>query len=70
MSSDDAEVRQELERVDQLIASLEGHGSSWTEETPDSADAASDLTSAAEDEAVLEQLRARRDRLQEQLGED
>jgi histidinol-phosphate/aromatic aminotransferase/cobyric acid decarboxylase-like protein len=70
MASSDDDIRGDLERVEQLIASLTRKESEWSEETPDSADAASGLTSAAEDEAVLEQLRARRDRLKAQLGED
>jgi RNA polymerase-binding transcription factor DksA len=70
MSSDDPDVRSELERVEKLIESMESGRSSWTEETPDNADAASDLTSTAEDQAVLDQLRARRDRLKDQLDGD
>ncbi|MGA9102810.1 hypothetical protein [Aeromicrobium sp.] len=69
MSPTGDDIRQDLERVEKLIASLSRSESSWTEDTPDNADAASDLTSAAEDEAVLEQLRERRDRLKGQLGE-
>jgi hypothetical protein len=70
MSPSDADIRRDLERVEQLIKSLSRQESDWTEETPDNADAASDLTSAAEDQAVLEQLRERRDRLKAQLGDD
>ena len=69
MSPTGDDIRQDLERVEKLIASLSRSESSWTEDTPDNADAASDLTGAAEDEAVLEQLRERRDRLKAQLGE-
>ncbi|MGH3456992.1 hypothetical protein [Aeromicrobium sp.] len=68
MSTDDAETRSELERVEQLIASLTKQDR-HAEETPDGADAASGLTQAAEDEAVLEQLRNRRDRLRARLEE-
>ena len=68
--SDADDIRRDLERVERLIQSLTSRESDWTEETPDNADAASDLTSAAEDEAVLEQLRERRDRLKAQLEED
>jgi len=67
MSPSDDDIRNDLERVEKLIASLTRQNSDWTEETPDNADSASDLTSAAEDEAVLEQLRERRDRLKAQL---
>lgn len=70
MSPTDDDIRSDLERVELLIASLTRQESDWTEETPDNADAASDLTSTAEDAAVLEQLRERRDRLKAQLGED
>jgi hypothetical protein len=70
MSPEGDKIRHDLERVEQLIASLSRDESSWTEDTPDNADAASDLTSAAEDEAVLEQLRERRDRLKAQLGDE
>ena len=70
MAPSDDEIRRDLERVEQLIGSLTNRESDWTEETPDNADAASDLTSAAEDEAVLEQLRERRDRLKAQLADD
>ena len=70
MSPGDDDIRKDLEKVEKLIASLTRQDSDWTEETPDNADAASDLTSAAEDEAVLEQLRDRRDRLKAQLGDD
>lgn len=70
MASSDDDIRRDLERVERLIASLTRKESDWTEETPDNADAASDLTSTAEDEAVLEQLRERRDRLKGQLSED
>lgn len=70
MGPSNADIRRDLERVEQLIESLTRKGSDWTEETPDNADAASDLTSAAEDEAVLEQLRERRDRLKTQLADD
>jgi hypothetical protein len=70
MSPGDDDIRTDLEKVEKLIASLTRQDSDWTEETPDNADAASDLTSAAEDEAVLEQLRERRDRLKAQLGDD
>ena len=70
MSPTDDDIRSDLERVERLIASLTRQESDWTEETPDNADAASGLTSTAEDEAVLEQLRERRDRLKVQLGED
>jgi hypothetical protein len=70
MSSSDDDIRSDLERVEMLIASLTQKTSDWTEETPDNADAASDLTSAAEDAAVLEQLIERRDRLKAQLGDD
>ena len=70
MASSDDDIRRDLHRVEQLIESLTHRDSGWTEETPDNADAASDLTSTAEDEAVLEQLRERRDRLKAQLGED
>jgi len=70
MSPTDDDIRGDLERVERLIASLTHQESDWTEETPDNADAASGLTSTAEDEAVLEQLRERRDRLKAQLGED
>ena len=68
--SDADDIRRDLERVERLIESLTSRESDWTEETPDNADAASDLTSAAEDEAVLEQLRERRDRLKAQLEDD
>jgi hypothetical protein len=70
MSPADDDIRRDLRRVEQLIESLSRQESDWTEETPDNADAASDLTSAAEDEAVLTQLRERRDRLKAQLGDD
>ena len=70
MGPGDDDIRSDLEKVEKLIASLTRQDSDWTEETPDNADAASDLTSAAEDEAVLEQLRERRDRLKAQLGDD
>ena len=70
MSPSDDDIRNDLERVEKLIASLTRQDSDWTEETPDNADSASDLTSAAEDEAVLEQLRERRDRLKAQLEDD
>ena len=70
MGSGDDDIRSDLARVEKLIASLTRQDSDWTEETPDNADAASDLTSTAEDEAVLEQLRERRDRLKAQLGDD
>ncbi|MFZ0140214.1 MAG: hypothetical protein WAL70_03950 [Aeromicrobium sp.] len=70
MSPGDDDIRKDLEKVEKLIASLTRQDSDWTEETPDNADAASDLTSAAEDEAVLEQLRERRDRLKAQLYDD
>ena len=70
MSPADDDIRRDLERVELLIESLTRRESDWTEETPDNADAASDLTSTAEDAAVLEQLRERRDRLMAQLGED
>ena len=70
MSPGDDDIREDLEKVEKLIASLTRQDSDWTEETPDNADAASDLTSAAEDEAVLEQLRERRDRLKAQLDDD
>jgi hypothetical protein len=69
MDPSEDDIRADLERVELLIASLTRQDSDWTEETPDNADAASDLTSAAEDEAVLQQLRERRDRLKAQLGE-
>lgn len=69
MSPGDDDIRKDLEKVEKLIASLTRQDSDWTEETPDNADAASDLTSAAEDEAVLEQLRERRDRLKAQLDD-
>lgn len=69
MGSSDDDIRSDLERVEKLIASLTRPESDWTEETPDNADAASDLTSTAEDQAVLEQLRERRDRLKAQLGD-
>ena len=69
MSAGEDDIRRDLARVEQLIASLTRQESEWTEETPDNADAASDLTSAAEDEAVLEQLRERRDRLKAQLDD-
>jgi hypothetical protein len=70
MSPGDDDIRKDLEKVEKLIASLTRQDSDWTEETPDSSDAASDLTSTAEDEAVLEQLRERRDRLKAQLDDD
>ncbi len=70
MSPEHDDLRSDLEHVEKLIASLTNKGGGWTEETPDNADAASDLTSAAEDEAVLEQLRERRDRLKAQLDHD
>ena len=70
MSPSEDDIRRDLQRVEQLIESLSNQESSWTEETPDNADAASDLTNAAEDEAVLEQLRERRDRLKAQLEDD
>ena len=70
MGSSDDDIRSDLERVEKLIASLTRSESDWTEETPDNADAASGLTSTAEDEAVLEQLRERRDRLKAQLSDD
>ena len=70
MSPGDDDIRKDLEKVEKLIASLTRQDSDWTEETPDNADAASDLTSAAEDQAVLEQLRERRDRLKAQLDDD
>ena len=70
MSPGDDDIRKDLEKVEKLIASLTRQDSDWTEETPDNADSASDLTSAAEDEAVLEQLRERRDRLKAQLEDD
>ncbi|MGI9083819.1 MAG: hypothetical protein ACR2FE_00835 [Aeromicrobium sp.] len=67
---DDAdETRSELAQVEELIASLDRDQNPHSEETPDGAESASDLTHAAEDEAVLEQLRARRDRLQARLDE-
>lgn len=66
---DEAETRSELTRVEELISSLDRSQNPQSEETPDNADAASDLTHAAEDEAVLDQLRARRDRLQAQLDD-
>lgn len=69
MSPGDDDINKDLEKVEKLIASLTRQDSDWTEETPDNADAASDLTSAAEDEAVLEQLRERRDRLKAQLDD-
>lgn len=69
MSPTDDDIRSDLERVERLIASMTRKESDWTEDTPDNADAASDLTSAAEEEAVLEQLHERRDRLREQLGD-
>ncbi len=69
MSPEHDDLRSDLEHVEKLIASLTNKDSAWTEETPDNADAASDLTGAAEDEAVLEQLRERRDRLKGQLDE-
>jgi hypothetical protein len=70
MSPEHEDIRRDLEHVEKLIASLTDKDSAWTEETPDNADAASDLTGAAEDEAVLEQLRERRDRLKAQLDDD
>jgi hypothetical protein len=70
MGSSDDDIRSDLERVEKLIASLTRQESDWTEEAPDHSDAASDLTSTAEDAAVLEQLRERRDRLKAQLGDD
>jgi len=70
MSPEHDDLRSDLEHVEKLIATLTNKDSAWTEETPDNADAASDLTSAAEDEAVLEQLRERRDRLKAQLADD
>lgn len=70
MSPDDGEVRRELARVEELIASVQRGGDASGESTPDAADSASQLTATAEDEAVLESLRARRDRLRAQLEQD
>jgi len=70
MSPADDDIRSDLERVEKLIASLTRQDSDWTEETPDNSDAASDLTNTAEDQAVLEQLREKRDRLKAQLDDD
>ena len=69
MGSSDDDIRSDLEQLERLIASLTSQEAEWTEETPDGADAASDLTTAAEDAAVLDLLRKRRDRLKAQLGD-
>ena len=64
---EDDEVRRELAEVEELIASVRRDGEGAAEETPDAADAASELVSTAEDEAVLQTLEARRDRLRDRL---
>lgn len=70
MGSSEDDIRSDLEQIERLIASLTSQETERSEETPDGADAASDLTTAAEDAAVLDLLRKRRDRLRAQLGED
>lgn len=64
---EDAEVRRELADVEELIASMGRDTEAAAEETPDAADAASELVTSAEDEAVLQSLHARRDRLRDRL---
>lgn len=65
MSED--ETRRELAEVERLIDSMRGGPGSDSDETPDEADAGSELTSIAENEAVLVSLEAKRDRLCAQL---
>lgn len=65
----DSETSRELAEVEELIASVRRDRASNVEETPDAADAGAELTSTAEDEAVLASLEARRDRLRARLGE-
>lgn len=68
IEDDDSELQRELSEVEELIASVRRDLSANVEETPDSADAGSNLTNTAEDQAVLESLEARRDRLRAQLS--
>lgn len=70
MEDRDSEIRRELARLDELIASVRRDRLASVEETPDAADAGAELTSAAEDAAVLESLESRRDRLRERLTEE
>lgn len=67
VTDDDEELRRELARVEELITSVRRDRAETGEETPDAADAGSDLTNAAEDAAVLESLESRRDRLRTRL---
>ncbi len=66
------ETYRELARINELIASLTSDQRSQADTAPDpgdAGDAALELETVGEDEAVLEQLRARRDRLQARLGD-
>lgn len=65
MSED--EIRRELAEVERLIDSMQGGPGPDGDDTPDDADAGSELTGIAENEAVLVSLRAKRDRLRAQL---
>jgi len=65
--SDDDETRRELAEVERLIDSIRGGPGPDGDETPDAADAGSELTGIAENEAVLVSLEAKRDRLRAQL---
>ena len=68
MSQDD-ETRRELTEVEQLIDSMRGGPGPDGDETHDGADAGSELTGIAENEAVLASLEAKRDRLRAQLND-
>ena len=66
--SEDDETRRELAEVERLIDSMRGVPGPDGDETPDGADAGSELTGIAENEAVLVSLEAKRDRLRAQLN--
>jgi hypothetical protein len=68
MSQDD-ETRRELTEVEQLIDSMRGGPGPDGDETHDGADAGSELTGNAENEAVHASLEAKRDRLRAQLDD-
>ena len=61
------ETQRELAEVESLIDSMRGGAGPDGDDTPDDADAGSELTGIAENEAVLASLEAKRDRLRAEL---
>ena len=65
--SEHDDTQRELAEVERLIDSMRGGPGPDGDDTPDDADAGSELTGIAENEAVLASLEAKRDRLRAEL---